>query len=151
MENVKAKNVSFEKYVHEGNRYMNQLSEKLGHPDEQNRAYILLKAVLQTVRDRITLSESMDLMSQLPLILRGVYTDQWKYSEKPPLRYDTIEEMKEEVKKVQSRQGEQEFDWNKSTKELISIVLNSLKEFVSEGQIAHVRAQMPYEIKELIK
>lgn len=150
MENVQAKNLNFDQYVHESNRYMNKLSEQLGHPDEQNRTYILLKAVLQTIRDRITISESFDLMSQLPLVLRGVYTEQWKYSEKPSLRYDTIEEMKEEVKTIQKRYGEQEFDWDKSTEELTSIVINSLKEFVSEGQIDHIRNQMPKEVKTLI-
>lgn len=151
MENVQAKNLSFDEYVHESNRYMNKLSEQLGHPQEQNRVYILLKAVLQTIRDRITISESFDLMSQLPLILRGVYTEQWKYSEKPSMRYDTIEEMKDEVKAIQERYGEREFDWEKSTEELISIVINSLKEFISEGQLDHIRKQMPREVKEYLE
>ncbi len=46
--------------------------------------------------------------------------------------------------------GEQKFDWNKSTEKLISIVINSLKQFVSKGQIDHIRDQMPKEVKKLI-
>ncbi|MBK6265884.1 DUF2267 domain-containing protein [Marivirga sp. S37H4] len=150
MENTTQQKVNFEKFSHESNRFINKLSEELGHPEEQNRSFILLRSVMHVIRDRIAIPESFDLMSQLPLILRGIYTEQWKFHDKPPLEYDTIEEMKEEVKNLQSRFGEVEFNWEKSTEELISIVINCLKEYLSEGQIDHIRSQMPKEVKGLI-
>ncbi len=36
-----------------------------------------LKAVLQTLRDRITVNEAADFAAQLPTIVRGLYFEEW--------------------------------------------------------------------------
>lgn len=142
--------VDVEKYVHEVNEYINQLAQDLGHPTEQQRVLIIWRAVMHSIRDRITISESFDLMSALPLIMRGIYTTGWKYTQTPPYDYHTVEEMKDQVKSLQSQYGEQEFNWGKSTDEIISIVLDSLERYFTEGQMEHIRSQLPEEIKSLV-
>ena len=143
-------NLNLEKHYHEVHEFINELAANLGHPEEKQRAYIICRAVLHTIRDRIQVSESFDLLSQLPLFLKGVYVDQWKYHEKPPKDYDTVELMKNNVKQLQDRYGESDFDWDLPTEEIISRTVDSLKKYLSEGQIAHIRGQMPKEVKELI-
>lgn len=142
--------VDVEKYVHEVNDYINQLAADLGHPAEQQRVLIIWRAVMHSIRGRITLSESFDLMATLPTILRGIYTNGWKYTETPPYDYNTVEEMKAQVESLQSQYGEQEFDWSKSTDEIISIVLDSLERYFTEGQMDHIRGQLPKDIKSLV-
>ena len=151
MENKEiAQEVNFDKFSQEANEFIKQLASDLGHPEEENRAMIVLKSVMQAIRDRITISESFDLMAQLPIVLRGIYTHQWTYSEKPPQQYESIEEMKQVVEENQRSMGESEFDWNKPTEEIVSICIDSLKKYLSDGQLSHVRGQMPKEVKELI-
>ena len=107
---------------------------------------------MHSIRDRIQISESLDLISPLPLILRGIYTTGWKYTDSPPYKYKTIEEMKDQVKDLQNQYGEQEFNWSKSTDEIISIVLDSLqKKYFTQGQMDHIRTQLPDEVKSLVK
>ena len=140
---------NFESSVNETSAFINHLARQLGHPEEPDRCYIILRAVLHVVRDRITIGESLDLISQLPMILKGVYVEGWKYHEKPPLDFQSIEEMKDEVKKHQNQYGEKDFDWQRSTEEIIAITLDSLKQYLSEGQVKHIKDQMPKEVKEL--
>lgn len=142
--------IDLEKHVHETHSYINQLAEDLGHPREKQRVMIIWRAVMHTVRDRISISESLDLISPLPIILKGIYTTGWKYSDKPPLDYQSIEQMKTKVKAHQNRYGEEEFNWKKPTEDIISITLNSLKRYFSEGQMNHIRGQLPSEVKSLI-
>lgn len=137
------------KYFHELHDYVNQLSSDLGHPEEKKRVMIIWRAVMHTIRDRISISESLDLISPLPMILKGMYTMGWKYSETPPYDYNTIEQMKDQVKELQDKYGEQEFDWQKSTEEIISITLNSLNRYFTEGQMDHIRNQLPEEVRAL--
>jgi len=111
---------------------------------------IIWRAVMHTIRDRIQISESLDLISPLPLILKGMYTLGWKYTETPPYTYETIEQMKTRVKNLQSQYGEQEFDWGKSTDEIISIVMDSLERYCTEGQMDHIRGQLPQEVKQIV-
>jgi uncharacterized protein (DUF2267 family) len=143
--------LDLEKHVHEVNEYINQLANDLGHPEEKQRVMIIWRAVMHTIRDRIQISESLDLLSPLPMILKGIYTTGWKYTESPPYDFTTIEQMKTQVKALQNQYGEQEFSWSKSTDEIISIVLDSLERYFAEGQMEHIRGQLPKEIKTLVK
>ncbi len=126
------------------------MANDLGHPEEKQRVMIIWRAVMHTIRDRIQISESLDLISPLPMILKGIYTTGWKYTEKPPYDFTTIEQMKTQVKALQNQYGEQEFSWSKSTDEIISIVLDSLERYLPEGQMEHIRGQLPQEIKTLV-
>lgn len=147
---MNSSNLDLEKYIHDVHEYINRLANDLGHPEEKQRVMIIWRAVMHTIRDRIQISESLDLISPLPMILKGMYTMGWKYSETPPLDYDTIEQMKTEVKALQNEFGEEEFDWNKPTEEIISITLDSLERYFSEGQMDHIRGQLPAGVKKVV-
>lgn len=143
-------NLNFESFAQQAHEYINDLAQELGHPEEKNRVLIIWRSVMHTVRDRIHLGESFQVMDPLPMILKGIYVQSWKFSEKPPLKYETIEEMNNQVEKLQAQQGEEEFPWSKSTEEIISITINSLKQFIHEGQLEQIIGQMPKEIKEYL-
>ena len=143
-------NLSFDRFANDAKAYINKYASDIGHSDEPERAYILWRAVMHTIRDRIHVGESFDLMSQLPMILAGTYIQGWKYHESPPLEFETIDEMKAEVKKRQERYGEMQFDWDEPTTELISMTLASLDPYFSEGQMEHLRGQLPDEVGELV-
>lgn len=145
-----ANNLSFDKFAHEAYEYVNRLAEELGHPEEKERVLMIWRAVMHTVRDRIHMGESLQVMDPLPMIFKGIYVQNWKFNEKPPLDYETIEEMKNEVKATQRQFGEQEFPWKKSTEEIISITIDSLKRYMSEEQLNHLKGQMPKEVQELV-
>lgn len=140
----------FDKYLNEANTYVKELASELGHENEPEKTIRLLRAVLHTLRDRITVSESLDLISQLPMVLKALYVEQWKYHEKPPLNYKDIEGFAQAVKKEQERLGEQAFDWEESTEDLAKVVLSSLREhYLTDGQAIHILDQMPKEVREL--
>lgn len=145
-----ATKLSFEKFAKEAHEYINQLATDLGHPEEKERVMMIWRAVMHTIRDRIHLGESFQLMDPLPMILKGYYVQNWKYSEKPPMDYDTIEEMKNEVKKLQDMYGEEDFPWSKSTEDIIAITIHSLHRYLSDSQLQHLKGQMPKNIKELV-
>lgn len=145
-----ANNLSFEKFASEAHEYVNRLAEDLGHPEEKERVLMVWRAVMHTVRDRIHMGESLQVMDPLPMIFKGIYVQNWKFNEKPPLDYDTIEEMKNQVKAVQKQYGEQEFPWKKSTEEIISITIDSLKRYMSEEQLEHLKGQMPKEVQNVV-
>lgn len=146
-----ASHLNFEKFAKEAHDYLNELARALGHPEEKERVLKIWRAVMHTLRDRIHLGESMQLMDPLPMIFKGIYVEGWKYSEKPSKDYSSIEEMKEEVKNLQSRYGEEDFPWSKSTEEIISITIDSLDRFLQGNQLEHLKDQLPKEIKEVLQ
>lgn len=132
----------FDKYAQDGNKFLKDLAADLGHPEEINRAAIVLRSTLHILRDRITMAESLNLVSQLPMFLKAVYVENWKYREKPE-RIGNIDEFKEKVKEEQLRYGEEEFDWDIHTDEIIKKVFKVLGRYVSEGEMKDIHAQVP--------
>ena len=138
----------FDKFAQEGNEFLHELARDLGHPEELDKTMILLKATLHTLRDRITIGESFDLLSQLPLVLKGVYTEHWKYKETPE-KYKSYDEFITAVKEEQRLHGETEFNWSEKTDELVTTVFSTLhRKYLSGGQLEHVINNLPKEIQE---
>lgn len=142
--------VNFNKYAEEGKLFVSNLAEELGHPEEISRTGIVLRAVLHSLRERITISESLHLLSQLPMFLKAIYVDDWEYREKP-VDLNTVEDFKKEVKLHQVQYGEQEFNWSKSTEDIIKTVFAALNIYVSEGEFEDITAQMPKDLKSLFR
>lgn len=140
--------INFEEYAKEGKTFLKELAADLGHPGEEETTARVLRAVLHTFRDRITMSESLDVLSQLPMFLKAIYVEQWKYME-TPLKIRGLEEFKDAVKAEQAKFGEQEFQWKESTEEIIKTTFLSLKKYLTEGQAGHVLGQMPKEVQEI--
>lgn len=141
----------FDKFAQEGNEFLHELAKDLGHPEELDKTMILLRACLHTLRDRITIGESFDLLSQLPLVLKGVYTEHWKYRETPK-KYSTYDEFINAIKEEQRLHGETEFDWPESTEELTNTVFSTLhRRYLSEGQLEHIINNLPKEIQEHLR
>jgi uncharacterized protein (DUF2267 family) len=65
----------FDKTIQTANIWLDEIMEEIG-PDRRV-AWHVLGVVLRTVRDRIPLGLAAHLGSQLPIIIRGSYYDQW--------------------------------------------------------------------------
>lgn len=142
-------NVKFDKFAQEANEFINELATELGHPENQEQTLIVLRSVLHSIRDRITIGESFDLLSQLPILLKGIYVEGWKYHEKPNT-IRSLEEFKNDIKARQEKYGERQFDWDLSTEEIVSKTINKLRRYLDEGQIRHIEDQLPAEVKPLL-
>lgn len=110
----------------------------------------MLRSILHATCDRITISESLDFVAQVPMFLKAVYIDEWKFQVKPE-RLKNMEEFAAKVKSNQAKFGESDFDWNQSTEELIEKTFNFISsKYLSDGGLSHIKAQMPKELEHII-
>lgn len=72
----------FDKTSQTTNIWLDEIMAKLG-PDRQV-AWHALSAVLHALRDRLPTGLAVHLGAQLPLLVRGLYYDQWRPSEQTP-------------------------------------------------------------------
>lgn len=130
----------FDKTLQTTNIWLGEIMERLG-PDRQ-LAWKVLSVVLHKLRDRLPVELSAHLGAQLPLLVRGVYYDQYD-PHRQPSACDTPETFRAEVAEwlADARQVDPD--------EAIRAVLTVLERHVSEGQLAKVRGALPKGLKML--
>ena len=129
----------FDKTIHVTNAWLRDIMEEIG-PDRQT-AWKVLSVVLHQLRDRLPVEVAAHLGAQLPLLVRGVYYDQYQPGEMPA-DWNSMEELVEEVA-----------DWLSDTRPVnpnvaIRAVFGVLSERVPEGQIRKVRHALPRRVRE---
>jgi uncharacterized protein (DUF2267 family) len=140
----------FEKFRGEYIDFVRTLASDLNHPEDENKVGRVLRAVLHTLRDRLTVQQSFHVLAQLPMFLKLDFIEGWKYHEKP-IKYSSIEEFTEAVKEEQSLLGERNFDWEESTEEIVNTVFNSLKKYLDEGTFQKIYIEFPASLHPLLE
>ena len=137
----------FEDWVQKGNEFIKEVSDEM-ETDRQSSLRIV-KAVLHTLRDRLSPMESKDLVSQLPMILKAIWCDGWSPDKTPDKsikkREDFIEYVFSSPELVQPNDLE---DIEGARKAVIS-VLSVLKRHLTQGEIDDISSQLPEDIKGL--
>lgn len=68
--------------VNKTNTWLKMVAERMG-TDDRHRAYMVLRAVLHALRDRVGPEVSVHLAAQLPLLVRGVFYEGWHPTARP--------------------------------------------------------------------
>ncbi|MFF7206569.1 DUF2267 domain-containing protein [Streptomyces sp. NPDC008141] len=75
---------SFDTMVDKANRLLKDIEQANGWPEERRKqSYAALRAVLHGLRDRLPVDGAAHCGAHLPILIRGVYYDGWKPSERP--------------------------------------------------------------------
>jgi uncharacterized protein (DUF2267 family) len=130
------------KYAEEANDFFRKVAVELGDPQDTGKAYRITRAVLHTLRQKIDAGESMNLVSQLPMLLKGIYVDGWKISPQPK-NQDGVPEFLQEIRDYSRNTAENDFPDEPHILNGLFAVMRVLRNYVDEGEMEDIRAQMP--------
>jgi len=139
----------FEKHGQEATRFMKKLALQIGTPDDIDHAIRVLKSVFTALRRKIIPDDSLHIISQLPLVLKGIYVDGWEINE-PLLEAQTFDEFLYEIRNNTERRANIDFANEELAKKKITAVFNGLKEYISDGEMEHIRDELPKEVAEMV-
>jgi len=130
----------FDKTLQTTNIWLGELEKRLGA--DKRTSWHVLVAVLHALRDRLQLGLAVHLGAQLPILVRGIYYEQWRPAEQPK-NWRSEEEFLEAVS--EGLRDIRPVDAKKAA----TAVFEVLNHFVDPGQIAHVRQALPTETRTL--
>lgn len=113
-----------------------------GEFPNHNDAFVVLRASLKALRDRIEPGEAFHLGSQLPALLRGYYFEGWSMNHvqsKSRRKDDFLSEIRFHLG------GHEELDLEKCVPEAMKAILD----FIDQGEAVEVLHNIPKEIRDL--
>jgi uncharacterized protein (DUF2267 family) len=127
----------FDKTLQTTHIWLNEIADQLG-PDRQH-AWKVLSVVLHKLRDRLPLGVSAHLGAQLPLLIRGVYYDQFQ-----PARQPTDCDLDEFIDEVDEWLADAR---PTDPRDAIAAVFQVLSRHIPAGAIAKVQDSLPRRLR----
>jgi uncharacterized protein (DUF2267 family) len=132
----------FDKTLQTTHIWLDEVMRELG-PDRQ-LAWHVLGAVLRALRDRLPLGLAVHLGSQLPLLVRGTYYEQWhspgQTLDDPPR---SLDEFLEPISKQLSSSRPV------NVRNATGVVFQILSRHVNQGQVDKVRDCLPEQVRNI--
>jgi uncharacterized protein (DUF2267 family) len=121
--------------------WIKDLMETYDYADE-NQAFVLLRATLKTLRDRITPDEAFHLASQLPAVIRGYFFEGWEPHKQPGDEKAHLDFLTSVRKNLG---GQDDIDLEMAVPEALKIIFNH----IDQGEAEDVLKNLPPDIHEL--
>ncbi|MBV8564210.1 MAG: DUF2267 domain-containing protein [Methylobacteriaceae bacterium] len=128
----------FDKTLQTTHVWLDEIMDRLGC--ERRAAWHILGAVLRTLRDRIPVDLAAHLGAQLPLLVRGLYYDQW-HPGAERRKWRSLDEFQAVV--ADGLADMKPVDPGDAALAVFQV----LNHFVDPGQVAHVRNALPEEVR----
>ncbi|MDG4766278.1 DUF2267 domain-containing protein [Solwaraspora sp. WMMD406] len=129
--------------VDKTNRMLGEIDQLLGWPAQRrHQSYAALTAVLHALRDRLPVTEAVQLGAQLPLLVRGLYYEGWEPAS-VPVKLDRdafVARVRRDVR----------FDVDGGAVRVIEAVTQVLRRHVSAGEWDDVHSNLPADLRGLL-
>ncbi len=131
---------TFDETLQLSNIWLNELMKQLDW-DDKRRAYRALRAVLHALRDRLTAHEAVHLGAQLPMLIRGLYYEDWHMKDAAP-----AERTKSAfLGHINAELRDPHADAEQSARQVFTLLARK----ISPGEIEDVKKMLPPEVRAL--
>lgn len=130
---------NFEHALHLANEWIKELS---GRPEvgSEAQAYVILRVVLQAIRDRLRVDEVAHLSAQLPMLVRGFFFEGWQPPNDDPTAGESTRHLLQDVRERLDRLSDIE------PEDALFLVYELLARKLSPGEIKYVDRALPYDL-----
>jgi len=135
--------MNLERHVHSAAMFIDEVAAELGIHGDRDRATRILRVVLHTLRERLTPSESMDLLSQLPLFVKGLYVDGWHVRPKPNRHIRSPRDFIERMRDLDFGAAAGDFPTPRAATEAARAVFRVLRRRIGEDEAIHIARELP--------
>lgn len=141
--------MSVDKYYQEVHKFIKDVKEELGGDCDLHQSERIMASVFHTLREVLTPQESLHLIAQLPVFIKGIYVHGWHLRTKKSIR--SMDDFIESLLLQNPKNAPTDFGTDEKAKERTRAVFRVLNRHVTTGEIQDVMAQLPSELMELFQ
>lgn len=141
--------LNFNQYATEGNTFLKEYAKEIGLSDNPDRAGRILSAILHGLRSIISVEESLQFISQLPMFLKAVYVNGWSIKAKKD-KVKNVESFITLMRSFDSKTSLYDFESDEIAEDYIYTTFLVLRRYVSSGEMEDIRDGLPKRLKKLI-
>ena len=142
--------LNFNQYATEGNTFLKDYSKFMNMKKEPEKAGRIFVSIMHALREIIPVEESLQLLAQLPMFLKGVYVNGWAVKkQKPKIKH--MKEFIELVRQFDEPAAVNDFGYEDDLAEkYIDITFIYLRKYISLGEMEDIRDVLPKDLKSMI-
>jgi Uncharacterized conserved protein len=140
--------LDFEKFAMKGNEFVNVLATRLGDAKDRDRAARILRSVFHSLRNHLSLTESFQMMAQLPMAIKSVYVDGWKVNAETE-RIHSFDDMVNEIIKAEGNSAWRDFSSRDDVINGIRAVVQTMACYVSKNELEDAFSGLPKGLKKI--
>jgi uncharacterized protein (DUF2267 family) len=137
--------LQFYAYARKGHEFIDEVAHELPTTDI-DRAGRVTRCVLRALRNKLTISESFVVMSQLPMALKAIFADGWKYTTEKPDNHDPKGFLSEVVKE-DDRSAWRDFSNEEEVRQATAAVFRVLSKHMLAGEFLNILKVLPVEMR----
>lgn len=142
--------LNFNQYAQEGHTFLNEYAKQMGMGKDTDKAGRIFVSIMHALRELISVEESLQLIAQLPMFLKGPYINGWNPREKKP-DIKHVDEFIELVKRFDGRAAIHDYGEENDLAEIyIDVTFLFLRRYVSLGEMEDIRNELPKDLKSMI-
>ncbi len=139
---------SLDKHFHKAYEFFKKVAIELGLPaEEKDKALYFFRVVVHPFRDRLSPEEVVDVISELPVLVKGLFVEGWKTARKPVKRYHKLNDFWVDI--MHRSMGQ--INSTEEAERVARAVLGVIRHHVSPGEWNDVVKVMPEEISKFLR
>jgi len=142
--------LNFNQYATEGNTFLKEYTKELDLGKDTDKAGRIFTAIMHALRDIIPIEESLQLLAQLPMFLKGVYVNGWSIKKTRP-KVKQVAEFLDLVREHDGPSAVNDFEYGDEVAEqYVDTTFLYLRKYISLGELEDIRDSLPKNLKNLI-
>lgn len=139
----------FNKFASEANKFMKDYAAELNLGNDSDKAYRIITSILHAFREMVSIQESLQLISQLPMFLKAVYVNRWdtKIRKTKP---KTTEQFIELVREKCGNTAQIDFPDYDIAEMYLSVTFIALRKYISFGELEDLKSNLPKDLKWMV-
>jgi uncharacterized protein (DUF2267 family) len=139
--------LDFDKFAMKGNEFLHRLENNLGVKNRAHAARVL-KSTCRVLRNHFTFEESLQLISQLPMAIKGIYVDGWKKGQHQKIK--TVDDLLTEVIQEEGDTVLLDFENKEDILDAIRAVIETMRFYVSAEEMDQALGTLPKQIQNIL-